>query len=215
MLLHADAPLDAHAELLLMLADRAQHVAEVDPARARARRGRGVRPLRAVDARVPGRRARARGRRGRAPEQVGGGRARARRRDRARPPRRDRRGAGLGRSRPLRTGGRRLPRPGPGRVSRTRARRGAGCSSTPTAPPTKWRRGCSTRWRPSFRRLGGRGHAGRRTRACARRTAAGRGAAGPRVPARRSARFGHRGRGARVRGDVDRRRPTTSAVTGS
>jgi dTMP kinase len=29
VLLHADAPLDAHAELLLMLADRAQHVAEV------------------------------------------------------------------------------------------------------------------------------------------------------------------------------------------
>jgi len=29
VLLHADTPLDAHAELLLMLADRAQHVAEV------------------------------------------------------------------------------------------------------------------------------------------------------------------------------------------
>jgi len=36
LLLHADGPLDAHAELMLMLADRAQHVAEViEPALAR------------------------------------------------------------------------------------------------------------------------------------------------------------------------------------
>ncbi len=36
LLLHADTPLDAHAELLLMLADRAQHVVEViAPALAR------------------------------------------------------------------------------------------------------------------------------------------------------------------------------------
>ena len=36
LLLHADGPLDAHAELMLMLADRAQHVAEViEPALSR------------------------------------------------------------------------------------------------------------------------------------------------------------------------------------
>ena len=48
-----------------MAADRAQHVADVIEPALGARRVGGVRPLRAVVARVPGRRARARGRRGR------------------------------------------------------------------------------------------------------------------------------------------------------
>ncbi len=57
-----------------MLADRAAARRRGGPARARPRRDRGLRSLRAVDARVSGRRARARRRRGRTAEQVGHGR---------------------------------------------------------------------------------------------------------------------------------------------
>ena len=53
VLLHGDGPLDARAELLLLLADRAEHVARGDPAGTDARRGGGVRPVHAVDAGVP------------------------------------------------------------------------------------------------------------------------------------------------------------------
>ena len=119
-----------------MLADRAQHVAEVIRPALDARRGRGVRPVHAVDAGVSGRGARARCRRGRAAERVGRGGlepdvvivldlpddvAEAR--------------VAADRDR-FERAGRRVPRRGARRVPATWRRSGAGSSSTPTARPT-------------------------------------------------------------------------------
>ena len=103
------------AEALLIAADRAQHIAEVVAPGARRRPARGQRPQRLLVARLPGLRPRAR-----RSTRCGGvndwaidgllarpGRA-ARRRRRACWPHRMRRP----RARPLRAGGRRVPRPG-------------------------------------------------------------------------------------------------------
>ena len=97
-----------------------------DRAVAGTGRGRGVRPVLAVDARVPGRRARARRRSGGGRRPVRRGRLAARRRRRAR-----RLGGGRPRSlargrRPVRARGRRVPCRGSGRLPRSRGGPGMG-----------------------------------------------------------------------------------------
>ena len=70
-----DLDITDRAEALLMAADRAQHVAEVDRARARRRPHRDLRPLRRLVDRLPGPRPPAAGRRGRAAVPLGRPRA--------------------------------------------------------------------------------------------------------------------------------------------
>ena len=124
-LLHG-ADLDPLEELDAFLEERRIHVEKRIRPNARGRHGRRVRPLHAVDARVPGRRARPGRRGGRAAERGGNRWSRTRRRDRARPARRRGRGTGRRLPRSFRASGCCVPRGGPRRVPGARAGSGLG-----------------------------------------------------------------------------------------